>query len=908
MTRDMALARRCTVALVLTFAAACSGIDPAETGTSTEAALTTTGAVLTQHNDASRTGLNSNETTLTPTNVRTAFGKLFTIPVVGRIFAQPLYAPQVSTLGGVVRDLIIIATEANNVYAFDSHDGTLIWTRNLGTPIPSAEAYGTECVNIPDGIGITGTPVIDPASGTLYLVAATKTGTDRHEQNLHALDVATGTSRTPGMQFITAQMFGDGFDIIAFDPVRANQRAGLLFMNGKVYIAWASHCDDHLDAPNPQIFFGWVMSYDGTTLNQDRIFNASRHKNPSNTQEPYGSSIWLGAGGIPSDGNKVYVNTGNGLYDPDHFDYGDSTLGLNLTLGMSDSFTPADQLVLDAGDLDVSSAGIVLLPESVPFHPHLLVTAGKEGTIYVLDRDNLGGAQVGADLVCPTNQAATGCVVARSATAALGTISGNRYFGLPAYWHGHLYFAGNGDTLKRFDIGVSPILSGVIAHTGNVFGYPGTTPSISSSGDNDAIVWALERAQRDSGVFPDPTHLHAYDPLTLAELYKSGSGLTTGPDDPTNVNQFLTPTIAGGQVIVGSKDSVAIYGLHLAAAPASHSIVQGTSATYTVSTAFANPATNTALSIGGTLPTGLTAAFAPATVASGASSSLTLTTSATTPVGNYMIQINGLKNGVTHSTTVALEVTADQPPTAGFTFYCVGRQCNFSGASSHDDVGIVSGLWDFGDGSTLNSPASMVQHTFASNNVYRVTLTVIDARGQSGMVAHGVTAVDRPPTAMIGLSCTGATCAVNSGLSTDDVGITNYAWSFGDGTPLASGPRLRALKHTYVQFGNFTITLTVTDSAGQRATAAAVAHIAQVVNTVFTSTCTGRTCAFDASASFFPPAIVDYFWDFGDGTTGEVQTPTIQHTFTSAGTYNVQLTVFNPSDASQSTTSAVTVQ
>ena len=191
--------------------------------------LSTAGAVLTQHVDPARTGLNAAETQLSWASVPSNFGKLFTIPVDGRLFAQPLYAPQVATSTGV-HDVVILATEANTVYAADAHSGAVLWQRNLGTPIPSLEAYPSQCVNIPGAIGITGTPVIDPATGTLYVVSATKSA--GYHQNLHALDVATGLPRAGSPREIMAQAPGDGpaavGGLIAFDPLRANQRPGLL--------------------------------------------------------------------------------------------------------------------------------------------------------------------------------------------------------------------------------------------------------------------------------------------------------------------------------------------------------------------------------------------------------------------------------------------------------------------------------------------------------------------------------------------------------------------------------------------------------------------------------------------------------------------------------------------------------
>jgi PKD repeat protein len=875
----------------------CSGERPREL-TATARPLATGGAaVLTQHVDAARTGLYASETQLTWASVPTSFGKLFTVPVDGRLFAQPLYVPGVTTFLGN-HDLVILATENNSVYAVDAHSGSTIWTRSLGTPIPSLDAYPSQCLNIPGTIGITGTPVIDPSTNTIYLVNANKNVDGTYHQYFNALDVATGAPRSNSPREIGAQYPGDGpaasNGLVAFDPLRENQRAGLLLLNNKIYVAWSSHCDDGLDYVNgkPEIFFGWIMSFDPNTLGVVNVFNTAPHADPNNAIDPYGGSIWHGAGGLASDGNRIYANTGNALFDPAHGDWGDSTLALSSSLTLLDSFTPSDQATLDAADLDFSAGGVVVVPtNSVPQHPNLLVATGKEGTIFVLDRDHLGGAQPappGADIICPPNQPASGCVVAER-YEAVGTANGDGFFfGLPAYFNNTLYFAGNGDHLKSFALGGSAGISpSFVNETSTVFQYPGSTPAISSNGTADAIVWALERTQPGPFMFPDPTHLHAYRADNLTELYNS----QTKGEDPANAGQFMSPTIAGGQVYIGTSNSLAVYGLFLTVSPTSQSVIQGNATTYAVSTAF----TGASVTLSATgLPAGATASFAPATVSSGGGSTLTITTATTTPVGTYPITVVETAGSTSHSTAATLVVLKrDQPPTAAFTFSCVGRQCSFDGTSSHDAEGpIATYAWSFGDGAATATTAT-TSHNYAVNNTYSVTLTVSDSAGQTNSVTHALNAVDTPPTAAFTFSCAVRQCSFNGLGSHDPDGpIFSYAWSFGDGA--TDSPDDVTPTHLYAANGTYNVTLTVTDSIGQSSSIThSVTAIDQPPHAAFSMVCSDKTCTVDAEASSDDVGIVRFTWSWGDGSASFGGSPfsLTSHTYAAYGTYPIMLTV-----------------
>jgi hypothetical protein len=351
--------------------------------------------VLTYHNDSFRTGANLEETLLTPANVNAgSFGKLFSYPVDGYVYAQPLYKTNVAIPGRGTHNVVFVATEHDSVYALDADNanptaGGLLWQSRLlnrvspfarsVTPVPSSDIFVGYGDIVPE-IGITGTPVIDPATGTIYVVAMTKQVLDPfgivvYVQQLYALDITTGAERFGGP--VTIQTSG-------FNPLRANQRAGLVLSNGVVYISWAGFGDY-------QPYYGWLIGYDARNLGQVAVFNTS--------PIAQGAGIWQSgaAPGVDSSGN-LYFATGNGPFGPQFpfsFSYGDTVLKLSTNGGLrvDDYFTPFNQAQLRDRDWDLGSGGVVLLPDQPGPHQHLLVTAGKEGKIYLVDRDtgHMGG-------------------------------------------------------------------------------------------------------------------------------------------------------------------------------------------------------------------------------------------------------------------------------------------------------------------------------------------------------------------------------------------------------------------------------------------------------------------------------------------------------------------------------------
>ncbi|HTS09748.1 MAG TPA: hypothetical protein VMP68_29550, partial [Candidatus Eisenbacteria bacterium] len=348
----------------------------------------------TYHNDNLRTGVNNGETVLTSANVNSAqFGKLFSYALDGIAFASPLYVANVNIPQNGYHNVVYVATENDSVYAFDAdgRSATPLWhvsfLKSGVTPVPCADVG--ECGDIPDQIGITGTPVIDQSSGTLYVVAKTEEGT-QYVQRLHALDITTGAEKFGGPVVLQGSTPGSGDGTsggnVSFDPLHENQRPALLLSNGVVYVGFASHGDNHP-------WHGWVLGYSAATLQQVLVYNV--------TPNGYGGGIWQGGGGLAGDADgNIYFTTGNGTFDVNTggTDYGDSVEKLTAAGKVPDYFTPHDQSNMEANDLDLGAGGPVLLIDQTggPY-PHLLVSAGKTGTIYVINRDSMGGYSPNGD-------------------------------------------------------------------------------------------------------------------------------------------------------------------------------------------------------------------------------------------------------------------------------------------------------------------------------------------------------------------------------------------------------------------------------------------------------------------------------------------------------------------------------
>jgi hypothetical protein len=527
--------------------------------------------VWTYHNNNQRTGANLSETILTPANVNTnTFGKLFSYAVDGMVYAQPLYVPGVN-IQGQLHNVVFIATEHNSVYAFDADNagagGGLLWQTNLGTSAVTTTAnftntdFGTRnngaYTDLVPEVGITGTPVIDTNSGTIYLDAFTHEG-GNYFHRLHALSITNGMERNFSPVVVAASIPGIGAGSsggrLAFNAVQQIQRAALTLAGGVVYAAYAGYADT-----NP--YHGWVLGFDATNLLQltNYIFNTT----PNSTGAPFGSDageggIWMGNGGLAADDStNLFFQSGNGSFNATNgfggTEYGDSFIKLSTAnhLAVADYFTPYNQALMASIDLDLGSGGTMLLPDQPGPFPHLLVGAGKQGTIYLLDRDLMttNGGHYDA-----TN---TIDFVLQSLPGAIGMC-----FDTPAYFNGKIYYAGSGDTMKIFSVSngqFSP--ASPISSSSRTFGFPGATPSISANGTSNGIVWCIQYVKTNIAV------LAACNATNLStELYNSSQALG-GRDQLTNGVKFAVPTIANGKVFVGGSNSVSVFGLFASLTP-----------------------------------------------------------------------------------------------------------------------------------------------------------------------------------------------------------------------------------------------------------------------------------------------------------------------------------------------------
>ncbi len=504
--------------------------------------------VLTSQYNNARTGANLHETILTPANVNAnQFGAVFTLPVDGAVYAEPLYIPNLDIPGQGTHNVVFVATEHDSVYAFDA-DGksrTPLWHVNFtnsGAGVTTVPGWDVSCPFIQPEIGITPTPVIDYASGTLYVLARTKEksamlSSSHYVQKLHALAITTGVEKFGGPVEIKASVAGHGDGRsggkVEFDPLHELPRSSLLLSNGKVYLSWASSCDV---AP----YHGWIMAYDAQTLAQTGVFNTS----PDAGQ----SGIWAGDAGIAADDQgNVFLATGNGKFDAASGgrDYGDSVLKLaygDHGLDLRDYFTPYDERELDQNDNDLGSGGPVLIPDQPGSHPHLLAVAGKGAAIYLLDRDRLGHFEAGFD---------------RHAVQTLPAALGGGYFGAPAYWNHRLYFIGSDDVLKEFALDqglLKPVARGTVQ-----FIDPGATPTISADGTHNAIIWALS-SKRWNEADGAPEVLRAFDAADVSRQLYTSEQIPTRDRGGVGL-RFNIPLVVNGRVYVGAKGGLDVYGL-----------------------------------------------------------------------------------------------------------------------------------------------------------------------------------------------------------------------------------------------------------------------------------------------------------------------------------------------------------
>jgi hypothetical protein len=523
--------------------------------------------VLTWRYDLTHAGQNTSETALTPANVNVnSFGKLFSLPVDSTMYAQPLYVPGLKMSDGQVHNVLFVATENDSIYAFDADsnggaDAKAIWQVTLldaahgagagATAVPADSQGISPQGDIGPTIGITGTPTINPATNTMYVVSNTKEN-GVYFSRLHAINIVTGAEQssptvTTSPVVISATVAGTGTASsggqLSFDPLISNQRPALDYYNGYVYIGYAAHGDI-----GP--WHGWLFAYNATTMAQSTALCLSPNGE--------GAGIWSSGAGMPIDadaaGGRMFVVTGNnGPNDVTNYppfsastQFGESIIDFNLANGgikANDAFTSFNMKTLDSGDLDQGSGGILMVPDQQGADPHVLVEAGKEGRILVLNRDSLGGNNAGGS----SNPTALQDIT--------GQISG--LWSTPAYWNGNVYTWGSKDYPKMF-----PLSSGVInespgSQSSIYSAFPGASFSISSNGTQDGIAWAV---RSDQYVTYGEAVLYAWPANDLTTpLYESDTNSTR--DSVGTATKFSIPVVTNGKVYVIARNEVDVYGL-----------------------------------------------------------------------------------------------------------------------------------------------------------------------------------------------------------------------------------------------------------------------------------------------------------------------------------------------------------
>jgi fibronectin type 3 domain-containing protein len=546
-----------------------------------ESRLAPSADVLTYRDDGFNTGQTLSETALTPANVNTTdFGKLFTVPLDGRMYAQPLYKQGVSITSGSstgTHNVIFAASEHDSVYAIDADNGQTLWQDSFinpaagVTPVPSVDVGA---VVLPE-IGITSTPVIDPTTNTLYTCVYTKEvrgGANHYVYRFHALDLSSGQEQFGGPLLVADTIF-DGLNYtfvsgpavhgtgvgnvggtLTLNTFRQLQRPALTLDNGTVYVAFGSHNDQ-------EPAHGWILGFNHADTHNQLQLAAAFNVTPNGDL----GTIWQSGGKLAVDQSGfLYAMIGNGTFDttldangfPVNGDYGDTFVKLAVDSSSSptnqnkngwglkvvDYFAPHNVQTLTSTDLDIGSGAPLLLPDSAgsPAHPHLLVGGGKAGTLYLIDRDNMGKFNPSTDNI----------------VQELPGLYQQGIWGPAAYFNGTVYVAGSVPTLNAAAITLAIQNGQLSAHpvslSQDLYGFEGSVPSISANGSADGIIWNLDH---------DSSQLRAYDATSYSGLLYTSAQAAKGRDSSGMVVKFTTPTVANGRVYVGATQALVAYGL-----------------------------------------------------------------------------------------------------------------------------------------------------------------------------------------------------------------------------------------------------------------------------------------------------------------------------------------------------------
>jgi PKD repeat protein len=879
--------------------------------------------VLTQHNDNFRTGANLSEYVLTVSNVNTGqFGKLFTRTVDGQIYAQPLYVNGL-IISSKLHNVVYVETEHNSVYAFDADDpaaSNRLWHVNLGASVPNADFGNSgDCKDINPELGISSTPVIDLTSGTMYVVAKTKVGSNYFQQ-LHALDILTGQDKFGGPVSIQGSVPGTGVGSVggtlAFDPLFQHSRAGLLLLSNTVYVAFGSHCDYGN-------YHGWLFGYNATNLQQTTIFCTT--PNAGGGPDDGGGGIW-GSGMGPAadaDGN-IYVTTGNAALDKNTggLDLGDSLIKLSVsngTLVVADWFSPHDQANMFTNDLDLGAGGPVLIPST-----NLLVVIGKTGVAYLIDRQHLGGF---VNFSSDTN------IVQEFSASSLPYSIGQS----PVYWNGpanqFLFFWTRGMTVTAYSfngtsIATTPVATGNTTQTNRSGGI-----SLSANGNTpgSGILWGTEG--NGSGT------IHAYDASNVAsELWNSQQ--IPARDALGNYTKFCAPTIANGKVYVTTTSSnLVVYGLlgtgtpDQDVSPASHNFgALATGTTAQTSFVVTNDGGGT---LTGTVATAGSFAIVSGgsyTVAGGGSSNVVVSFTPLSPGGFTNSVIFTSNGGVSTNPVIGVGLTPPylsvRPGSLNYGSLVIGQTSNqfFSVINTGQvmltgtaAVGLPFAAISNASYTVVGGATGLVLISFSPSAAGPVTSNVVFT-STGGVSTNAVTGTGLMPANLIanpgslnfGTIATGTTAqatfvVTNSGSAllsgTAVVGGTPFAIASGSPFNIAGfGSTNVVVNFTPASAGSFTDQV-IFASNGGGATNAVTGVSAIVPAPSFNGSPTAGlvplTVTFTDTST---GTITNRLWTFGDGGTTNTLNTTLLYTYSGTGVFTVALSDFGPVGGTQIST------
>jgi hypothetical protein len=787
--------------------------------------------VYTRSYDNARTGGNLQETTLTKANVNAnTFGKLFTVHTDGQVFAQPLYVSNL-TIGGATHNVVFVASMRNTVYAIDADSGTVLWSQNFGTPQVPQDVETDQNISWSTGIGILGTPVIDPATNYMYFVAGLQpAGTKNYSYTLNAIDITTGEPVHGSPVTITGTYkTADLTNALNFNPAYQNARPGLAIANGNVYIAFSSHEDQHA-------YHGWIFAYSTSTLAQTAVY--------VDTTTGTLGGIWQAgqAPAVDANGN-IYYSTGNGSFGttPNNLQQtGNSFIKLSPTLELEDYFTPYASAAMNNIDWDLGSAGVMLLPNT-----NYVVGGGKPGILYVTDSNNMGKFNASADQVHQEFQAVYGN----------GT---SHIHGGPVYFNSDvngpsIYVWGENDKLRGFEynattglLNTTPFATSTMTApvTNDNGAMPGGFLSVSANGDDNGIVWASTPYNANALTANVEGVVYAFDTETLKVLWTDKTN--DARDDVGLFAKYVPPVVANGKMYIpnfgaaGTTDgsgSLLCYGLLLPA--------------LTVNVA------NATMTQGGALPTftgTVTGLQNGDTVGGTILVTYSTTATATSPAGTYPITATVTGTSAANYTVTVnagtLTITAAALPTLTVSANNATRTYNTANPAF---TGSVTGAQNgdtftetFSTTATQTSPvgtysivptaagANLADYTVQTNNG---TLTVTQASQTITFPAIAPKAYGSAPFAVTATSSAGAgygvAIAVQSGPAT-----------IAGGTVTLTGVGTVVLKATQAGDANYAAATPVTQSfavtqAQLTATASNASRAYNTANPTFTGTVTG---------------------------------------------------------------------